>query len=203
VRSWCNLAGVALDRAFPELARRLAASKPARSVLVKAAAAGTGFADTFVEQASRLSADGAQVVGVVVNRVRLARAIFSTLWKQHSARADVALLIGRTREVDREEVLRALSRRTRAGRDSDVGKPLFVVATQCIEAGADLDFDALVTEIGPLDCPRERSSGLNGAIGLEQSVWAITACTYVVAGSTAGTIDRVRRRIIGIAIGVP
>jgi Fusaric acid resistance protein-like len=44
---------------------------------------------------------------------------------------------------------------------------------------------------------------LNDAIGLDQSAWAITACTYVVAGSTAGTIDRVRRRIIGTAIGVP
>jgi hypothetical protein len=44
---------------------------------------------------------------------------------------------------------------------------------------------------------------LNDAIGLEQSAWAITACTYVVAGSTAGTIDRVRRRIIGTTIGVP
>ena len=44
---------------------------------------------------------------------------------------------------------------------------------------------------------------LNDAIGLDQSAWAITACTYVVAGSTAGTIDRVRRRIIGTVIGVP
>jgi len=44
---------------------------------------------------------------------------------------------------------------------------------------------------------------LNDVIGLEQSAWAITACTYVVAGSTTGTIDRVRRRIIGTAIGVP
>jgi uncharacterized membrane protein YccC len=44
---------------------------------------------------------------------------------------------------------------------------------------------------------------LNDAISLEQSAWAITACTYVVAGSTVGTIDRVRRRIIGTAIGVP
>ncbi len=44
---------------------------------------------------------------------------------------------------------------------------------------------------------------LNDVIGLEQSAWAITACTYVVAGSTEGTIDRVRRRIIGTAIGVP
>jgi uncharacterized membrane protein YccC len=44
---------------------------------------------------------------------------------------------------------------------------------------------------------------LNDTIGLEQSAWAITACTYVIAGSSTGTIARVRRRIIGTAIGVP
>ncbi|MFM0341467.1 FUSC family protein [Paraburkholderia fungorum] len=44
---------------------------------------------------------------------------------------------------------------------------------------------------------------LNAWIGLEESAWAITACTYVVAGSATGTIQRVRRRIIGTLIGVP
>jgi uncharacterized membrane protein YccC len=44
---------------------------------------------------------------------------------------------------------------------------------------------------------------LNGIIGLEESAWAITACTYVVAGSATGTMQRVRRRIIGTLIGVP
>jgi len=44
---------------------------------------------------------------------------------------------------------------------------------------------------------------LNAAVGLTESAWAITACTYVVAGSAAATIDRVKRRIIGTAIGVP
>jgi hypothetical protein len=44
---------------------------------------------------------------------------------------------------------------------------------------------------------------LNAMIGLVESAWAITACTYVIAGSASGTIDRVRRRIIGTLIGVP
>jgi len=44
---------------------------------------------------------------------------------------------------------------------------------------------------------------LNATIGLEESAWAITACVYVVAGSAAGTVERVRRRIIGTLIGVP
>jgi Fusaric acid resistance protein-like len=44
---------------------------------------------------------------------------------------------------------------------------------------------------------------LNAAVGLTESAWAITACTYVVAGSASATIDRVKRRILGTAIGVP
>jgi uncharacterized membrane protein YccC len=40
-------------------------------------------------------------------------------------------------------------------------------------------------------------------VGLTESAWAITACTYVVADSTRGTIDRVCRRIAGTSIGVP
>lgn len=44
---------------------------------------------------------------------------------------------------------------------------------------------------------------LNETIGLKESAWAITASTYVVAGSTSGTAERVRRRIIGTLVGVP
>lgn len=44
---------------------------------------------------------------------------------------------------------------------------------------------------------------LNAAIGLLESVWAITASTFVIAGTASGTIERVKRRVIGTAIGVP
>jgi hypothetical protein len=44
---------------------------------------------------------------------------------------------------------------------------------------------------------------LNDTLHLKESVWAITACTYVIASSTTGTVERVRRRILGTAIGVP
>jgi hypothetical protein len=44
---------------------------------------------------------------------------------------------------------------------------------------------------------------LNAAFGLTESAWAMTACVYVVAGSAAGTADRVRRRIYGTLVGVP
>jgi hypothetical protein len=41
------------------------------------------------------------------------------------------------------------------------------------------------------------------AFHLTESAWAITACTYVVAGSATGTFERVRRRILGTLVGVP
>jgi uncharacterized membrane protein YccC len=44
---------------------------------------------------------------------------------------------------------------------------------------------------------------IGSVIHLQESAWAITASTYVIAGSTSGTADRVRRRIVGTLIGVP
>lgn len=44
---------------------------------------------------------------------------------------------------------------------------------------------------------------LTPVLGLTQPAWGITAATYVIAGSSSGTMDRVRRRIVGTAIGVP
>jgi uncharacterized membrane protein YccC len=44
---------------------------------------------------------------------------------------------------------------------------------------------------------------LNAAVGLTESAWAITASTYVIAGTATTTMDRVRRRIVGTMVGVP
>lgn len=44
---------------------------------------------------------------------------------------------------------------------------------------------------------------LNSLFSLTESAWAITACVYVVSGTTAGTLERGRRRIVGTLIGVP
>jgi Fusaric acid resistance protein-like len=44
---------------------------------------------------------------------------------------------------------------------------------------------------------------LNGVFGLIESEWAITACVYVIAGTSSGTMKRVRHRIVVTLIGVP
>jgi hypothetical protein len=44
---------------------------------------------------------------------------------------------------------------------------------------------------------------LNAAFRLEQSAWAMAACTYVVTSTAAGTLHRIRLRVIGTAVGLP
>lgn len=129
-------------------------------------------------------ANKGNVIGIVVNRVRTARRIFELLaaradvrnpMKTHdlsavdSTKGDVVLLTGRIRAADRDELLfrkpirgkRGWLRWIKAGRDSEPDRPIFVVATQTVEVGADLDFDALITEAAPLDCLRQRFGRLD------------------------------------------
>jgi CRISPR-associated endonuclease/helicase Cas3 len=94
----------------------------------------------------------------------------------------VALLLGRTRPVDRDAALQTLLPRMRAGRENTDTRPLFVVATQCIEAGADLDFDALVTEIAPLDCLRQRFGRLNRLGRRDQCASVVLAASDQAGG---------------------
>ncbi len=121
----------------------------------------------FVAQAHALRAAGASVVGIVVNRVALAREIHDLLAEQD----DAMLLIGRSRPFEREalgaELLRRCGTQSRAT-DRD---PLYVVATQTIEVGLDLDFDALVTELAPVSALRQRFGRLDrlGALGTSRA----------------------------------
>jgi CRISPR-associated endonuclease/helicase Cas3 len=153
------------DLAHPVLGRRLVVAKPARLVVAKAKEA--GFVATAVEHAAGLAKDGA-LVGVLVNRVATARAIFETVRQRtedsgkNKLEADVILLTGRGRPADRDVLLEAHAERIMAkpGRVRPA-RAMVVVATQCLEVGADVDFDALVTECCPLDALRQRFGRLN------------------------------------------
>lgn len=117
----------------------------------------------------------ARVIGVVVNRVATARRVFELLSKHSTDEHQscyAILLTGRIRPYDRDELLyRAEVSGSRggwlpyiaAGRGSaeSLEKPLFVVATQTVEVGANVDFDALVTEAAPLDSLRQRFGRLD------------------------------------------
>lgn len=148
------------DRKHPALRPRLRAKKPAQLVTVEVrgdseAGKREAVAEQAVKHARRLQEEGAKVVGVVVNRVDTARQVWQTLGE------GAILLTGRMRPIDRDRVVREQLERAEAGRDRAKDQPLVVVATQCIEAGADLDFDALVTECASLDALRQRFGRLD------------------------------------------
>lgn len=106
---------------------------------------------------------GRPIVGLVFNRVASARQAFEQL-RNHlgeAAKDDVVLLTGRIRPFDRDRLLKDWLHRIKAGRSTQPQRPLFVVATQTVEVGANIDFDALVTEAAPLDALRQRFGRLH------------------------------------------
>lgn len=179
-----------VDYAHPVLKDRLEASKSARLRVM----AGDPV-DSFVKEARKIADRLRQAgvsnpaIGVVVNRVGLARAIFEKLKEGENETApEAVLMIGRSRAVGRDRIVEALdpfktgeSRRRKVpaaaegpadddrlplfretAEDSNA-KPLFVVATQCLEVGVDLDLDGLVTQAAPLDALRQRFGRVNRA----------------------------------------
>jgi CRISPR-associated endonuclease/helicase Cas3 len=150
------------DESDGRLGRRLRAQKSAQLVEVRARRSRDAVADAAAEAACALLEDEhLRTIGVVVNRVARARAIADNL-RSRSLDADVLLLIGPSRPADREQVIADAMPRVRAGRErSNNSRRLVVVATQTIEVGADLDFDALVTECAASDSLRQRFGRLD------------------------------------------
>lgn len=140
------------DRADPTLSRRLNTSK--LTALVSTPPKG------FLKEISKhvigmLKRPGA-TIAVVVNRVNSAREIHRQL-RESVPDVRVELLTGRMRPFDRDTTERGLLARIRAGRERRPDdRPVVVVATQAIEAGADFDFDGIVTECASLDALRQR-----------------------------------------------
>lgn len=157
------------DRAHPLLSKRLNVRRCATLEQVKTkqgshaevqASNRAALAAAACVRARAAATGGAKAIGVVVNRVDTARRIAATL-RQHDGEA-VLLVTGRMRPFERTQVQEKLGHTAASGVEhSPDAKPTFVVATSCIEAGADLDFDALITEAASLDALRQRFGRLN------------------------------------------
>lgn len=158
-----DVSGESADPAHP-LGRRVLAGKPAR--LIEAAKAkgraGDGaLADVLATKARELGGDTPRAVVVFCNRVATARAVAKTLGDKYGE--DVVLLTGRMREVDRDDTVTARLAPLASAQSVKrrLERSVFVVATQTLEVGADLDFDVLVTECASLDALRQRFGRLN------------------------------------------
>lgn len=157
------------------LGLRLHASKPTRLVEVEDR---TALEKTCVERAKAFL-ERHRTVAVVVNRVASASAIARQLTESLGNEATVTLLTGRMRPLDRDDVLRELRPAVQTGRErSDDLPKRVIVGTQCIEAGADFDFDALVTEAASLDSLRQRFGRVDrlGSYGKADGIVVYDTC---------------------------
>lgn len=144
------------DRAHPVLKARQEAAKETHLEKVKNDKA---LIDELVKKALDAVDDHTKAIGVIVNRVQTAREVFAVLRERHPEATH--LVIGRMRPVDRDALQDQLRSLVGPGRPDELETPVFVVATQCLEVGADYDFDALVTECASIDALRQRFGRLN------------------------------------------
>jgi CRISPR-associated endonuclease/helicase Cas3 len=157
------------DWSHPQLRRRLESSKPTRLISLPASKL---VAELKKEALDFCAREGSTVL-VVVNRVDTARRLASSLQADSKDHFDVRLLTGRMRPLDREVAEAEILPRVRAGRERKPDRrSLVVVSTQCIEAGADFDFDSLVTECASLDALRQRFGRLD-RLGTQGSAPAV------------------------------
>jgi CRISPR-associated endonuclease/helicase Cas3 len=153
------------DHEHSILQPRLHRAKPARLV-VEPKAKGK---DREEQMARRLAEEAGKIlkenqprsIAIMVNRVATARHVAEKLEKENKGK--VTLLIGRLRPLDREAATKDIQTRLKTGATASTpaDRPTIVVSTQCLEVGADLDFDALVTEAASLDALRQRFGRLN------------------------------------------
>ena len=147
------------DRQHQILSARLQAPKPVSLVTTNPRA----FPKEIEKQVHSLLGRPGATIAVVVNRVKSARDLHERLCKAVAGGSTaVHLLTGRMRPFDRDALEKGILERIRAGRGRSEGdRPVVVIATQTIEAGADFDFDGLVTECASLDALRQRFGRLD------------------------------------------
>jgi len=149
------------DHRHPILASRREASKPVQMEEVPKARGKRGskvFATALAGAVNEYLKGEPQHVAVIVNRVETARELYMQLLG--SGEAEVYLAIGRMRPIDRDRLNDAI--RSRVGPNGVAAdSKLVVVATQCLEVGADFDFDAMICECASLSALRQRFGRLN------------------------------------------
>ncbi|MDE0217949.1 MAG: type I-U CRISPR-associated helicase/endonuclease Cas3 [Spirochaetaceae bacterium] len=185
------------DRADPVLKARLHATKRARLMKPIRNDAAEAFARAACEMAEGLRRAGVSspAVGVVVNRVALAREVFQKLSESKDHGSECLLMIGRSRDVTRDQIVEKLAPFRTGAVDRADAEPMMLVATQCLEVGVDLDLDGLVTQAASFDALRQRFGRLNRAGRPITAEGAILVTSESLAQKTDDPVygDRIRK----------
>ncbi|MBM7867088.1 type I-U CRISPR-associated helicase/endonuclease Cas3 [Heliobacterium gestii] len=135
------------------------------------------FGEFALQLVARCEADQGRhpAVAVFVNQVQTAFDVYKWLEKKRDEGKEkgrrksilidyeLVLLTGRMRPFDREVFVQPWLDRLRSDRSEKrkLARAIIVVTTQCLEIGADLDFDALVSENASIDALIQRFGRLN------------------------------------------
>jgi len=159
------------------LTRRLTTSKPARLVVTrdKRSSDSDPLVAELCENAVALVQNGCRRVAIMVNRVATAYAVDTLLRSRlPNETIDVVLMTGRMRIFDRDTMVTKWTPVLRAEQPLSPSRPVVVVATQCLEVGADFSFDGLVTECASLDALQQRFGRL-ARLGADSPAPAVVA----------------------------
>jgi CRISPR-associated endonuclease/helicase Cas3 len=157
----------------PRVMVRLAAAKRIELARPEESAA-ADLARWAVETARAGSVQGGgPAIGLVLNTVRAARDAHGELRKRLRENSldphNILVLTGSMRGIERDEIVDKNSttpealvyRHFRAGHDRNTDRPAYLVATSCVEVGADIDLDYLGTEACGLDSLVQRLGRVN------------------------------------------
>ncbi len=170
------------DRGNEVFAQRIQAGRPTRLVEAKGKKDDFGkLADELISQAVELAKEvQAKRVAILVNRVRTAKIVHTKL-REMAKDASVELVIGRMRAIDRDDLYERKLQLLKSGTKRQPEDPLtFVVSTQCLEVGADLDFDVLVSECASIDALQQRFGRLDRLGDFEKARGAIVIGSWQV-----------------------
>lgn len=150
----------ALLEIVPKAKGNKAIEEMAAALAIKAEELVNKFELQLPDQTDRQGVSKPAVV-IFCNRVATARAVWRLLAGKHGNAA--ILLTGRMRPIDKDDTIteRLADLSADFSKDRQLTASVFVVATQTLEVGANLDFDVLVTECASLDALRQRFGRLN------------------------------------------
>jgi CRISPR-associated endonuclease/helicase Cas3 len=171
------------DRENEILRSRLLATKPTRlAEPIKCRKDEFGkFAQALLDQAIALAKDvDAKRVAIMANRIATAKAVYNHL---RTRQIESTLVIGRMRPLDREDVNDALKPFKSGNKRDPQDTKHFVVSTQCLEVGADLDFDVIVSECASIDALQQRFGRLDRIGRFGKARGAVVAASWQLTGN--------------------
>lgn len=145
--------------AEPVLARRMRTPKPVRLVEVEQSLDGKDAVATVVRECRAMrETQGEGTVGCIVNSVRAALRISAALRDEVGDQTKVVTLVGRLRPFDRAQLAAEHPGIFTPDGNANVG---FLVATQTLEVGVDIDLVGTVTELAPASALAQRAGRVN------------------------------------------